>query len=322
VLVALAVPEADAEVQADALVEADLRGFPSHGIQRLSVLAARIRNGVTAPVTRCTMRWLTDAAVAVDGGRGLGPVVAFTALAALQKRAKSTGVAIGLMTDCSHLGMLAPYVERVAGDGQICLALTTSEALVHPFGGHRALIGTNPLAVGIPSRPTPFVLDMATGKVSMGRILEHRHRGAPIPPGWAVDSAGRVTTDPVAVVAISPFGGAKGFGLGLAFELLVAALTGSELGARIVGTLDTTEICNKGDVFMCLDPAVLGVDMWDNRFTAYLDEIRGGGQARGDVRIPGERSRELRARRLVEGIPLASAVWDDARRLDADPVSP
>ena len=110
----------------------------------------------------------------------------------------------------NHLGILAPYAEAVADQGMIGIALTTSEALVHPSGGRTAMIGTNPVAIAVPARPDPLVLDMATGEVSMGRILRHAELGEPIPPGWAVDAAGEPTTDAAAAAAgaISPFGAA------------------------------------------------------------------------------------------------------------------
>ncbi len=320
VLESLSVPEHDACVQANVLVEGDLRGFPSHGIQRLPVIVERLRNRVTEPVVTPQFRWVTDAVVHVDGGRGLGPVVAFAAIARLREAATKVGVALGLLSDCSHLGMLGLYVEEAADHGHICVALTTSEALVHPWGGARAMIGTNPIAIGLPGRPAPFVLDMATGEVSMGRILEHVHRHESIPLGWAVDSEGRPTADPVAASqgAISPFGGAKGYGLGLAFELLVGMLTGAGLGTGVAGTLDSTSVCNKGDLFLYIDPDAIGLDVTDGRFADYLDQIRTSGGSNGDVRIPGERSQALRARRAVDGIPLPEAVWAEATRLEKE----
>ena len=80
--------------------------------------------------------------------------------------------------------------------GLIGIALTTSEALVHPWGGRIAQIGTNPIAIAVPAEPEPFVFDMATGLVSMGKILDHGHRDAPLEPGWAVDADGEPDTRP------------------------------------------------------------------------------------------------------------------------------
>src|SRR5262249_34134003 len=150
----------------------------------------------------------------------------------------------GAIRRSSHLGMLAPYVERIIAAGHIGLMLTTSEALVHPAGGRTALIGTNPIAIGIPAEPVPFVLDMSTASISAGEIMARAHTGTELPLGRAVDADGAPTTDPhrAREGSISPFGGGKGYGLALAFELLVAWATQTALGTDVRGTLDVDQL--------------------------------------------------------------------------------
>lgn len=304
-----------AELQADHLLEADLRGHGSHGLQRLPVIVERITAGLANVAADPGPEWSGEAIGRLDGQRGLGPVVGTRAMDAAIERAARTGIALVAVHDNNHLGILAPYVERAVRVGAIGIALTTSEALVHPWGGTRALIGTNPLAIGIPGEPTPFVFDMATGVISMGKVLDHAHRGLPLEPGWALDADGQPTTDPMAARdgAIAPFGGPKGYGLGLAIELLVAGLTGSELGDRVQGTLDATKPANKGDVFIAIDPSRLGHSGLAPRLGAFLDEIRGNGTAQ----VPGDRAQAGRARRLRDGIEVADAVWAAATALHA-----
>jgi len=161
-----------------------------------------------------------------------GQISTRAALDAIIPRAKEDGIAIAAIRNTNHLGALAYYAEHVAGLGLTCIALTISEALVHPWGGRKAMIGTNPIAIGVPADPTPMVLDMATGLVSMGKIHDHANRGAPIPLGWALDEKGDPTTDASAAKkgAIAPFGGPKGYALGIAFEVLVASLAASAIG--------------------------------------------------------------------------------------------
>jgi len=319
VLTALETPEENARTQADWLVEADLRGHPSHGLQRLPTIAARIAEGLIAPAAAPTLNWQSSSVLVVDGRRGLGPCVAAAALAELIDRAATSGVAVAAVANANHLGLLAPYVERCAAESLIGIALTTSEALVHPWGGRRAMLGTNPLAVAVPAEPDPFVLDMATGAVSMGRIIDHHNRGVALTPGWAVDAAGRPTVDPAAAIggAIAPFGGSKGYALGLAIELLVALLSGTAMGRDVAGTLDAEHVCNKGDVFMCLDPVRFGVDDVAARAGAYLRQLRESPAQEGTagVLIPGDRARADRARRLAEGVPIAPAVWESVVEL-------
>jgi LDH2 family malate/lactate/ureidoglycolate dehydrogenase len=299
--------------QARALVEGDLRGRPSHGVQRLPVIAQRIRRGLIRPRATPKATWTADALLTMDGAYGFGPYVATRAAEAISERAARTGVAAATIRNASHLGMLALYVEPVAVAGSVALAFTTSEALVHPWGGRVALVGTNPIAVALPTNGEPFVMDMATGAISKGEVIARGLRGQELPLGAAVDAEGYPTADPVAADrgAISPFGGSKGFALGLAIELLVAALTETALGDQVRGTLDVTDPVTKGDVLIVLDPQAAGIAPFGERLGQYLETLRASPSAPGShgVAIPGDRAREERRRRLAEGIPLPATLW-------------
>ena len=306
------VPAEGARWQADLLIDAELKGQPSHGLLRLPRLVRRIRGGVTDPKTTGTHTWVGQALLQVDGGQGLGPVVARTALDVVQERVHETGIAAASIASANHLGMLAWYAEHVAKQGLACLAVTTSEALVHPYGGRRALIGTNPIAVGVPADPEPFVLDMATSQISMGKVHAHALREEPLEPGWALDADGEPTVDPVRAKegALAPFGGAKGYGLGLAIELMVASLTGTALGTGVTGTLDSVHPSTKGDLFVLMRPAVA-----PDHLTDYLTAIRDSGADRA-VLVPGDRARERRSRALADGVELPAALVAELRALD------
>lgn len=302
-------PRRHAALQADVLVEAELRALPSHGLLRLPRIVERIANGVIDPLAAGTRTWRAEAAMVVDGQNGLGPVVAVGALDLLAVRARHTGVAAAFIRRGNHLGMLAYYVQRIAEGGQVALALTTSEALVHPWGGRRAMVGSNPIAIGVPASPRPLVLDMATSAVAMGKIHDYALRGRPLDPGWALDADGNPTTDAEAAKdgAISPFGGPKGAGLGIAFEVLVASLTGSALGEEVLGTLDSTNPCTKGDVFIVLD--VPDADT-TGPVSDYLDEVRRSpGHGVDPVRVPGDGARSRREVALAHGFDVPETVW-------------
>jgi LDH2 family malate/lactate/ureidoglycolate dehydrogenase len=320
------VPETHARTQMDLLIEAELSDRPSHGLLRLPRIIQRIRNGVTDPVTTGSAEWRSAAFLRVDGRAGLGPVVAGAALAAVSARARETGIAVAAIANNNHLGMLAWYVERVAQGGQTAIALSTSEALVHPWGGRKAMLGTNPIAIGVPADPYPFVLDMATSIVSMGKIHDHAHRGEAIPENWALDPHGEPTTNPhhAKLGAIAPFGGAKGYALGLALEVLVTSLTGAALGTEVKGTLDSEHPCNKGDVFIVIDPLSGPVTA---SISSYLDAIRTCPASQPDrpVMVPGDGSRRRRAERVASGIRVADEVWREIcalARLSKDPLAP
>jgi L-2-hydroxycarboxylate dehydrogenase (NAD+) len=304
-----------ARLQTDLLLDAELRGVPSHGFLRLERIIARIGNGVADPRTRGSHSWRGDSFLSVDGQNGLGPVVAKHAADVAGERARRTGIAVAAISNNNHIGMLAWYADAIAQAGLVSIILTTSEALVHPFGGRVALLGTNPIAIGVPTATGPFVIDLATSLVSMGEIHDKAHRGVAIPEGWALDAEGNSTTDPNAAKkgAIAPFGGPKGYALGLAFELLVTALTGAALGRDVTGTLNAENPCNKGDVFILIDP----LSGQGTALSAYLETIRQTPPAAGfdQVLIPGERGLALKAQRMAEGIPLADEVWNTMQRL-------
>jgi L-2-hydroxycarboxylate dehydrogenase (NAD+) len=303
------VPLEHANTQLSVLLEAELRGIASHGLLRLPRIIERIRNGVTDPVTRGTGQWRTNAVWQVDGCQGLGPVVALHALQQACEKADELGVAVSAVRNCDHLGMLAWYAEHIAAQGKILIALTISEALVHPWGGRQAMLGTNPIAVGIPTADVPFVFDMATSLVSMGKIHDHASRGLSLPQGWALDANGNPTRDAHAAKdgAIAPFGGAKGYGLGLAFELLVVSLTDSAIGRDVKGTLDSTEPCNKGDVFIVIEPTAQA----SQRLSQFLELIRQSPPADPEqpVRVPGDRARRARASQQDEELTLPPSLW-------------
>lgn len=320
VLCAAGVGTDAAALQADLVVEAELRGHRSHGLLRIPTIVGRIRAGLIDPSAEGRITWRGTALADIDGENGLGCVVGSRAVDVLAQRAEESGVAAAALRRTSHLGMLSWYVERVARRGQIAIATCTSEALVHPWQGRTAMLGTNPLAIAVPAEPDPLVLDMSTGAVSMGRVIDHARRGVPLSPGWAVDAAGEPTTDPADALlgAISPFGGAKGYALGVALEALIGSLTGTPLGRDVHGTLDETHPVSKGDVFIVFDrpatDATAGV-------SAYLDAVRRTPprDERTPVTVPGDGSARRREAALASGIDVADETLAALHRLLPSP---
>lgn len=311
------VPPAHARLQADLLLAAELRGQPSHGLQRLPLLVTRLESGLADGVTAGTHAWTRPGYLSVDGRQGLGPVVMLAAMDDLEASARRLGVAIAGIRHANHLGMLAYYAEEAVRRGMIGLVMSTSEALVHPFGGTEPLLGTNPMALGIPTGAAPFIFDFATSTVSMGKIRNHALQGSDIPSDWAVDAAGRPTTDPTEAVAIAPFGGPKGYGLGLGIELLVAALAGTCFAPDTRGTIDAKHPASKGDLLILIDP-----DARDGAapgLSGYLDRLRGSRPSDPDrpVAVPGDGARQ-RSDAARSAIALPAGLQAELRALVAD----
>jgi LDH2 family malate/lactate/ureidoglycolate dehydrogenase len=315
------VPPHHAKLQVDLLLEAELRGRPSHGLLRLPRIIERIENGVASASATGLRRWTGHSLLEVDGQNGLGPVVAMGALEEAAAVIGRKGAAAVAISNNNHLGMLAWYAEALAARGYVTIGFSTSEALVHAWGGRTAMLGTNPVAIGVPTAGAPFVLDMATSLVSMGQIHDYAQRGERLPEGWALDAAGNPTTDAVAAKAgsIAPFGDAKGYALGLAIELLIVCLTDSAIGRDVTGTLDSTSVCNKGDLFILINPDP-GEQML-SRLSTYLDAVRSSDLANDSrsVSVPGDRARASREKSLREGIGLPEVLWASLLRLANTP---
>ena len=320
VLSKLGASHRESSIQAEVLTEADLRGHHSHGLQRLPVLAARIKNHLIRVNALPDYIWTADSVLSVDGKDGLGPFVAETALERAIPALQQRGIVAVAIRNNSHIGMIGYYCEKRARQGIICIAMTESEALVHPHGGAKALVGTNPIAIGIPSDAAPYVFDMATSTSAIGKIYASKHRGEPIPLGWAIDAEGNPTTDPDAALkgSLTPVAGAKGYGLGISIGMLAGLLPGGEIGRLVLGTLDTEFRCTKGDLFLLLNPVAFpGGSMLASRVASYLDELRSSPPQKGieSVIVPGDRARHLREERMRSGIPLPREVWLTAERL-------
>jgi L-2-hydroxycarboxylate dehydrogenase (NAD+) len=183
-------------------------------------------------------------------------------------------------------------------------------------------VGTNPIAIGIPSRPHPFVLDMATSVSAMGRIIALKHRGERIPEGWAVDHDGAPTTDPDAALrgSLSPAGGPKGYGLGIAFAMLSGLLVGMPAGKEVLGTLDVDYRCTVGDLFIVMDPDRFpGGQTLASGVQRYLQQLRESkpGSGFAQVLVPGDPEMQLREQRLLNGIPHPEEVWNAAQQLES-----
>ena len=250
----------------------------------------------------------------LDGNFGFGHVTAVDACHHAGELARKSGVGVLLVRRSNPFGMLAHYLERLARSGLVAIMMTTTEAVVRPAGGIEPLLGANPIGVAFPADP-PFVLDMSTAATTLGQLNHAEQHGQPIPPTWAVDELGRPTDDPAAALrgAINSFGGAKGYGLALAVELLAGALTGTATGRRVHGVLDNRLVSTKGDVFIVIDPRRLPWgDEVSARATAYLAEIRRSTPVdpHRPVTVPGDRGR---ARASLTGRPsrirLSRRLW-------------
>jgi LDH2 family malate/lactate/ureidoglycolate dehydrogenase len=321
IFTALGATAAEANAMADVLIEADLRGHGSHGLVRVPLSVGLLRDGRCHVGANPHVVQERAAAALMDGDRALGPYAATVAAREAMARARQHGAAAVALYDTGHIALAGYYVELAAREDLIGVLFGKSEASVHPHGGRDPMIGTNPLAVAIPTTGDPLLLDMATSATSRGKLAEAAAAGRPLPEGWALDAEGNPTTDPHAAMrggALSPVGGAKGYGLSLAVELLGGVLTGA--GA---GPMHDASGWRKlwGTLILVLDPAVFtDVPAFKAAVSAYLAQVQGSRRAPGfdEILLPGERSYRTRRERLANGVQIADNVWQNVARVARD----
>jgi LDH2 family malate/lactate/ureidoglycolate dehydrogenase len=198
------------------------------------------------------------------------------------------------------------------------MALTNSPPGIPPHGGKKAFLGTNPIAFGFPTRKgPPLIVDMSSSVVARGKIILAARQGESIPPGWAIDREGRVTTDPAEALqgAVLPFGGVKGYALAAAVEVLSGVLSGAAFGPHVRNLYEEGQpAADVGHFFILMDISRwMPIDVYFRRIGQFLRELKSVPRAEGaeEILYPGEgRERRIR-RRLREGIPLSREVVSD-----------
>ena len=301
--------QATAESTARALVYADLRGLSSHGVSRLPMYCAQLRNGRVDPAAQPVIVADRGAAVLVDGADGLAYPACDLAVSTLIDRARQFGSAVAGVKRSHHFGVGAAHLAALGAAGMVALAFSNSPAAMPAWGGRRALFGTNPIAAVFPRRNgEPLVIDLALSQIARGKIAIAARDGTPIPEGWATTRDGQPTTDARAALdgMMLPFGGAKGAMLALIVELLAASLTGANFGYE-AGSFLTEEGGRSriGHLFWAIDPGALaGDDTYLSRVEALIDMML----ADDDVRLPGHRRERLADTAQKEGVEIPDAL--------------
>jgi LDH2 family malate/lactate/ureidoglycolate dehydrogenase len=316
-LTAMDVPDADAAVVADSLVEAELEGQASHGLLRLPFLLDRLRGGLINPRPAFRVTGERAAAALLDADNAPGPVAGMRAVDLAVERARASGIGIVAVRRSNHIGSLGFYLRRVTAGGMVGLAFTNGPPAMSPPGGDTPFLGTNPIAAGFPTSGEPVIVDMATSQVARGHILKAARVREPIPEGWAVDAEGQPTTDPQAAMGgrLLPLGGEKGFVLALLVEVLSGVLSDAAVGPEVVGTFAPADReSNVGHCFVAIDPDALAPG-----FAARMDRLAADLRRLGG-RAPGDRRHAERARRLTEGVELSEQLLADLReRVGSEP---
>ncbi len=326
VFVGLGAPRADAAICANVLIKADELGFDSHGISRLKpIYYDRIRSGIQLAKTR--VRVVKDSAgtAVLDGGNGMGHVVAHRAMALAIRKAKKHGLGMVAVRNSTHFGIAGYYPLMAVKAGMIGMCGTNARPSIAPTFGVENMLGTNPLTFAMPTdEKFPFLLDCATSIVQRGKVEIYAKLGKEMPKGWVIAHDGSSKTDPHAVLAdlvagaaaLLPLGGAgedhagyKGYGYATVVEILSAAL---QRGAYLKMLNGTDAKGRKipyplGHFFLAIDVAHFSpLPMFKKIAGNILRQLRGSQKAPGAKRIytAGEKEYLTWLERKKKGVPV------------------
>ncbi|KAK2803829.1 hypothetical protein FQN50_006836 [Emmonsiellopsis sp. PD_5] len=304
----------NADIVAKCLVEADLRGVDSHGINRIPSYLTRIRQGVLDPAASPTLTQTTPVVAQLDGHNGFGFVAAHAAMDRAIEMAKEFGIGMVSVTHSNHFGMSASFVQQAVDANMMSLVFTNSSPALPVWGGKEKLMGVSPIACGAPAgnKSVPFILDMAPSVAARGKIYKAARRGQQIPDDWALDENGARTADPAAALkgVMLPMGGPKGSALAIMMDLFSGVLSGSAFAGHVTGPYDPSKPADVGHFIVAIKPDLfMGLEDFKERMDYLYQRVVGSERMEGVDRIyyPGEIELETAERRRKEGIPYVKA---------------
>ncbi len=314
VLLAAGTSRGNAQAVAKALIAAELDGLASHGLSRLPFYADQVASGMIDGAAVPEVTRPAASVIHVDARGGFAYPAIDAGLDAADATVRATGVVAVAIARSHHCGALGHFVERLAERGLVSLFFSNSPAAIAPWGGRAALFGTNPIAFGLP-RPNapPLVVDLSLSVAARGRIMVAAARGEPIPQGWALDAAGRPTTDAQAALAgtMLALGGAKGVALALVVEVLAAGLTRSHFGHQAGSFFDAKGPAPRiGQFSIVLDAGAFGGEA----MLTHCEELLRAMLAQPGVRLPGQHRQETRRRLAEAGFTLPRALAAELQR--------
>jgi len=332
-LKAAGIPEADAQIVSEVLIESDRRGIDSHGIGRLKpIYIDRIRDGILNPETTIEVIRERKTTAVLDGHNGMGHVVSKRAMALAIEKAKEHGMGMVAVRNSTHYGIAGYYATMATQAGMIGMTGTNARPSIAPTFGVENMLGTNPLTIGIPTdEPFPFVLDCATSITQRGKIEHYERMGKTMPPGWVIDEAGNTSTDAAQVLvdltkgkaALTPLGGIgedgggyKGYGYATVVEILSAALQDGAYLKLLNGFDDAGRKIPYplGHFFMAINvDEFIDLDRFQAITGDILRQLRASRKAPGCDQIftPGEKEHLIWEFRRAHGCPVPLALQKD-----------
>ncbi|MBI4874774.1 MAG: Ldh family oxidoreductase [Acidobacteria bacterium] len=310
-------PEA-AAVTADCLVFANLRGVDSHGVQLLTFYIDHFLGGNMQVRGQGRVLSESGCCLVYDGENSVGQVVSAICADHAARLAETYGVGVVSVRRSNHFGAAAYWAQRISSRGLIGIALCNASPSVPPWQGKQGRVGTNPICMSVPGENArPWLLDMATTTVAMGKMFKARLAGeSTIPAGWAMDKEGVPTTDLASALGgglLMPLGGYKGSGLGMLVEILCGVLSGGAMSTEVGGIYLLSRPMGTCHFFLALDVArFMPLNEFRARMERLVATVKSAHPAAGfdEVLVAGDPEWRLEEERRRDGIPLDAGVWD------------
>ncbi len=327
------VPEKDAVICADVLLESDRRGIESHGCNRFKpIYIDRIKKGTLLPVTELEIVKETPTTVVMDAHDGMGMVASHRMMKMLIEKAKQYGMAGGAIRNSTHYGIAGYWTTMASKEGLVGITGTNARPSIAPTFGVENMMGTNPLTFSLPTdEEFPFCLDCATSIVQRGRVEYYAREGKPTPAGTVISDTGEALTDSAEILerlvdgtaALTPLGGIgeelagyKGYGYAAVVEILSAALSGGEFMKALSGVSGDgkPQMYHLGHFFFVVDPdAFVGREVFRKTAGDICRALRASKKAPGESRIytAGEKEYDIWQFRKDRGVPVGEGVRKD-----------
>ena len=327
------VPEEDARICADVLLESDRRGIESHGCNRFKpIYIDRIKKGTLLPVTNIEILKETPTTVVMDAHDGMGMVASYRMMEMLVEKAKKYGMAGGAIKNSTHYGIAGYWTTMASKEGLVGITGTNARPSIAPTFGVENMMGTNPLTFSLPTdEEFPFCLDCATSIVQRGKIEYYAREGKDTPAGMVVSENGETMTDSKEILdalvkgtaALAPLGGIgeelagyKGYGYAAVVEILSAALAGGEFMKALTGVSEDgkPQMYHLGHFFFVVDPdAFSGREEFKKIAGDICRALRASKKAPGSERIytAGEKEYLVWLERKDKGVPVSVSVQKD-----------
>ncbi|XGW12384.1 hypothetical protein V3C99_013243, partial [Haemonchus contortus] len=304
-----------AEQLADVLVEADVRGHYSHGLNRLDMYVGDCRKKVCKLDGTPTILKERAGSAWVDGNSLLGPVVGNFCMDLAVKKAKEAGVGWVVCKGSNHFGIAGWYVMRAMKQGVMGISCTNTSPIMYPTRAAKPALGTNPIAIGANAAGgDSYLLDMATTTVAIGKVEIAKRKGQEVPNTWGVAKGGVMSHKPDEILSgggLLPLGGSeicggyKGYGLGSVVEIFCGILGGAHWGPNIRKWMSAEVDADLGQCFIAIDPEAFAPG-FGGRLQEFMNTMRNLPSVSPDekVLIPGDPERNHE--KIVEelgGIP-------------------